>query len=137
MANSYTITTADDTVPCSRELALALFRSVQPDFADADLGSGEIVTVPFGECGFSADFDPSEGKQSLYLYAEDCGQPDEIPEPVLARLAEILRAADLPHVEFGFACTSDRLSPGSHSGGAFRITTEGKLVFPEVVWDES
>jgi hypothetical protein len=49
-------------------------------------------------------------------------------------IGTLIARAGMPHVEFGVALTCDKLRPGSHGGGAFRILPNGLIVYPEITW---
>jgi hypothetical protein len=119
MSNSYAKSAAESAVPCTpaqcAELATLLNA---PPANDAETHGFKVE--PYGKGAF--------------LFAEYSAHPEYLPEPFMAALAGLLRAANMSHLEIGCAYSCDRLEPGAFGGESYRITDEGKLVRPAILW---
>lgn len=118
MANNYSIVTAEDLIPCGSEdgkLLEQIFSMDGPDYH-----------------GLSAEYCADYG--GVFIFAEECGNVDELPEHALAMIGKLLKKANLPYIEFGVAFTCDKIRPGSHGGTRFRIDDEGRIVDPILTW---
>lgn len=131
MPENYTTITAENTIKCTREEAEALMRTLtntiptQPD-------SEQVITVTHESACLSIEFDTRDNE--IYFFAEDYGNVDEIPHEFLTELGRILTRLNKPYIEFGVAFHASKAYPGSSGGTAFRITKDGEVIEPEVVW---
>ena len=130
MSNCYTDITATESIKATTEEAAAIFRALlgetQPEKDDRDVASGTHE-----DSAFAAEYYPDG---DLYFFAEDNGDIDQIPDDAIKVVGSILHRLQKPYLEFGYAFRSDRHTPGSHGGGTFRITDQGTLVHPAVLW---
>ena len=132
--NYYIDITAEETLKCSPEEALELMKLLTPDEPTA-LGGGEALTATHNDSCLTAEYYPKEGE--IHFFAEDYGNIDAIPDEFIERLGKLLAKLKLPHLQFGVACTGDKHDPGSHYGAYFRITADGRLVNPKLVWPKT
>jgi hypothetical protein len=118
MANNYTTYTADDELLCDAHTFGELRELIEEEVDEDD----------------SHDFVLSLCDGKLHMYAELAGNTDYLPEPFLKRLGALIAANGRDFWQFGYADTCDKMRPGSHGGGQMRITKEGEVVYPTVIW---
>jgi hypothetical protein len=121
MSNSYTLCTATRCVPCTKAQASGLNDLLEAHQA-ADLYPG-----------FEIEWDKKDG---AYFVTSDSSTIDDLSEEFLKAFGALIGAADLPYLEVTYACTCDKLREDSHSGGAFRIYPDGRLVDSVLVWPD-
>ena len=113
--NLYTIVTADDLLDCS----------------DADFSSlREAMRKSEARHGFDCLL---ENKQ-VFIRAEECGTPEELPKAALNLIAKLLRQNKRKFLEFGVALTGDRAVAETCGGYRFRIWDDGEIEFQETLW---
>lgn len=125
MANNYTQHAANQTLIGCKETYDILLKGLEEDEDQYH--------------GFSLDFypiadDPNSGE--IYLYAEEVGNPDDLPQSFLELLGGLIENNKLQYLEIGFACTCDKMRVGEFGGGSYRINTKGDIVYPETKWPE-
>jgi len=118
MADYYTTIVATESLQCSQEQYERLLEILEDD----------ALTEFFHGFGIELDED------SLYITAEDNGDPDALPEQFLQEIGKLLQEQGSPYLEFAMSFTCSKLRQDGFGGGYFRITSQGKLVFPELVW---
>jgi len=119
MANYYTTIVATETLKCSEEQYERLQEVLEDDSVTA-FSHGFVVEL----CE----------DNRLYITAEDNGDPDALPEQFLQEIGKLLQEQGSPYLEFAMSFTCSKLRQDGFGGGYFRITSQGKLVFPELVW---
>lgn len=126
MSNCYRIVTAEESVKCSKKNFLALQKLWEPEGYDAE---GFCLETS----GIELEYIPEE--KGLYLYSEEFGDIDNVPEAALKKLGEIIKAAGKEYLEFGVAEYCDRARADSANGGRFRVYANGTVKHPKRTWD--
>ena len=125
MSNCYAICTAETALACNDE--------------EHDILS-QLLDAPEDDDNFEAhgfEIERWEDTGHSYIYAEEWCDQHCLPEAFRQALGEILKRLDLPYLEFGIACWSDKPAPGTAGGAAFRIIQDGSMVEPSVTWPEA
>lgn len=118
MANHYSIVTAEDMIPCSKE--------------DGELLEQILATDGPDFHGFSAEYYPDA--KGVFIFAEECGCVEDLPESAFEHIAKLLKKSELPYIQFGMAFTCDKVRPNSHGGTNFRINDKGQIIDPILTW---
>lgn len=115
--NYYTVVTAEDMIPCSKE------------------EYEELAVILDGGCaGMDCEYDKET--PGIYLFCEENFSIDELPDDFFDKIGSLLKKANMPYMQFGVACYGDRSVPGSAGGTAFRIDAEGDVHNPRRTWDD-
>jgi len=122
MANNYSQVAAVTTLVCTEEEATIIKELLAKSEEEGDTYHG-----------FTTEFSRGE----LYLFAEESGTPEELPEEALEFIGKLITKNNLPYLEFGYAFTCSKMRPGEFGGGQFRIYPSGVIVWPGIVWPES
>jgi len=110
--------TAARQIPCSKEEFQKILKALQ---------------VPDSQHGFSAEWDKTDG---LYLFAENSGNEQELPDDVVDSLADLLVSAGIEYLQFGVSLHGSRPIPDSSGGYNFRIYRDGEFVYEETKWPD-
>jgi hypothetical protein len=112
----------DSFLKCSKEEHAALVRALGTGSDERDQWHG------FEACEWS------ENAPEFYMYAKEHGEVDELPAEFLELLGRLMPANHRKYVEIGTAFYCDKMRPGEFGGTECRITPEGKIIRPEIVW---
>ncbi len=125
MSQSYTQIAATTAFPCSdsdyRKINKAMIGKAREDGFDHGVRC-EFHTPPRAKIG------------QLYIYADECGDPDQLTDECLSAIASALKKAKLPFLEFGVAYYDDKCRPESCGGYRFRIMADGTIVNQNTSW---
>lgn len=136
--NCYTTHAGERSVPMSEEKAKelnALLEAGAPseEWENAsNVEREELCIDPTVDSNMRLDW--FEGRAHLRLQDEESSSSEGLSKEFLLALGECLRQAEYPYLEVGYAFTADKLWPGTHGGGAFRIYPDGTLVRPKWTW---
>jgi len=84
--------------------------------------------------GFRGEY--YEEDNEFYMYCEDGGDADELPEEFLKKLGQLISKTGRKFLEFGYAFYCSKMRPGEFGGGRFRIDTDGNIHYPAEAWDD-
>jgi hypothetical protein len=125
--------TAQESLKCSAEEALAIFKTLD-DSASFAINKADptVVSVTHEESRMAAEYYPKSN--DLYFFAEETADDSQIPDDFIIAVGKLLAKLKKPHLEFGVAHTADKHAPGSYGGSSFRITSKGTLIYPKITW---
>ena len=69
-----------------------------------------------------------------FIYAEHYFDDECLTQEVCNVIGWLLSISGQQYLEFGYSQTASKLVMQSHGGGVFRIYSNGKLVWPKIVW---
>lgn len=128
--NYYTLVTADDCLPCSKEdgqKLQELWDEWNKTIEESD-GAEESH-------GLTLEIASTKKGAELFIYSEENGRLCLLPDEVLELLGDLIKKADREHWEFGVAYYADRACPGAYGGTAWRIDAgTGYLHERETSW---
>ena len=84
--------------------------------------------------GFCLEAEYQDGK--AFIYAEHYFDDECFTQDVCNVIGWLLSISGQQYLEFGYSQTASKLVMQSHGGGAFRIYSNGKLVWPKNVWPD-
>lgn len=119
MANNYRQCAATEELKCSKAEAQELANLLES--GDENLE----------DAGFDFEYDGT----SLYLYAEEFGDENCLPQDFRTKLGELISKNGVDYLEVGYAFTCSKMRMGEFGGGTFRIMSDGSLVYPTIVWE--
>ena len=120
MSNCYTSVSAEKLFACTDNEFAALKAALAT-------GKDDVMRESHG-------FELERQGGMAFIFAELAGTEEYLPKVFLAVVGQLLRKAGTKFLSFGCACYADKMRVDSHGGYNFRITDEGKLIHPELVW---
>ena len=123
MANYYTVATAEKAIPTTKEAyaKLAELINATPEDEDAELHGFEVEEHSY------VNPEKPELVTAAYLFAQENAHWCAFSDEVVDHIAEMLKLADMPHIQVGVAFTCNRCVVNSHGGTSFRIYQNGDL----------
>lgn len=121
MADYYTIIAATETLSCTQKQFEELLECLGDEAPGDEAYHGFSIEMCHGEA---------------FIFAEECGNPEDLPERFLEKLGQMLHEQGKPYLEFAMSFTCSKLRQDGFGGGYFRVTDKGKLVFAKIAWPE-